>query len=243
MKICAAQTIPIKGNIPQNIEKHKSLIKIAVSSQADMIIFPELSLTGYEPELANSLSIADLNDESLNDFQVISDNNKIIIGVGIPFKTDKGIYISMIIFQPNNKRQIYSKQYLHSGEEHYFTAGENILPLVKNDDKIAIAICYETSIPEHAEKAFKNGANIYIASVLNSVESVDKDIKRISETAKKYNMYALMSNFAGESGGYECAGKTSVWNKQGALIGQLNNKNEGLIIIDTKSEEIIERYL
>jgi predicted amidohydrolase len=78
---------------------------------------------------------------------------------------------------------------------------------------------------------------------LNSKDSVDKDIKRISETAKKYNMYALMSNFAGESGGYECAGKASVWNKQGALIGQLDSKNEGIIILDTESEEIIEKYL
>ncbi|MBZ4043779.1 carbon-nitrogen hydrolase family protein [Flavobacterium hibisci] len=243
MKICAAQTIPIKGNIQQNIEKHKSLIEIAISNQADMIIFPELSLTGYEPGLADGLSISDLEDESLNDFQIISDLNDIIIGVGIPFKTNKGISISMVIFQPNDKRQVYAKQYLHSGEEEYFTSGENILPLIKNEDKIAIAICYETSIPEHAEKAFKNGAHIYIASVLNSVESVDKDIKRISETAKKYNMYALMSNFAGESGGYECAGKTSIWNKQGALTGQLNSKDEGVIIIDTESDKIIEKYL
>ena len=51
MKICVAQTRPLKGDIKGNIENHKKLIASAVSHQADLIIFPELSLTGYEPGL------------------------------------------------------------------------------------------------------------------------------------------------------------------------------------------------
>ena len=79
MKICAAQTRPIKGNIPQNIETHKKLVEIAISNQVDIIIFPELSLTGYEPELADELSTSQLEDNRLNDFQLISNENNIII--------------------------------------------------------------------------------------------------------------------------------------------------------------------
>ena len=48
-----------------------------------------------------------------------------------------------------------------------------------------------------------------------------------------------MANYVGKSGGYECAGKSSVWNEKGELIGQLGDKEEGLIIFDTKSKEII----
>jgi predicted amidohydrolase len=47
-----------------------------------------------------------------------------------------------------------------------------------------------------------------------------------------------MANYVGESGGYDCAGKSSVWNEKGELIGQLGDKAEGLIIFDTKSKEI-----
>jgi predicted amidohydrolase len=243
MKICAAQTRPIKGNIPQNIETHKKLVEIAISNQVDIIIFPELSLTGYEPELADELSTSQLEDNRLNDFQLISNENNIIIGVGMPTKSENGICISMIIFQPNEKRQIYSKQYLHPGEEQYFVSGQNISPIEKKDNKIAFAICYETSIFEHSEAAHKNGADIYIASVLNSVNSVDKDIKRISEISNRYGMISLMSNLTGKSGDYECAGKSSIWNRQGNLVGQLNSEDEGLIIIDTINQEIIEKYL
>lgn len=43
-------------------------------------------------------------------------------------------------------------------------------------------------------------------------------------------MYVLMPNFTGESGGYECAGKSSAWHTDGNLLGQLNSKGEGILI-------------
>lgn len=51
-------------------------------------------------------------------------------------------------------------------------------------------------------------------------------------------MVTCMANYVGKSGGYECAGKSSVWNKKGELIGQLGDKNEGMIIFDTLTKEI-----
>lgn len=56
MKICAAQTRPFKGDIQKNIDTHKKLINLAVSNGADLIFFPELSLTGYEPKLSKELA-------------------------------------------------------------------------------------------------------------------------------------------------------------------------------------------
>ncbi|HMC85327.1 MAG TPA: nitrilase-related carbon-nitrogen hydrolase, partial [Chitinophagaceae bacterium] len=74
MKICAAQIRPIKGDIQTNIENHKRLIELAFSYQAETIIFPELSLTGYEPALAKELAINE-NDSRLNEFQSMSDDS------------------------------------------------------------------------------------------------------------------------------------------------------------------------
>lgn len=52
-----------------------------------------------------------------------------------------------------------------------------------------------------------------------------------------------MSNYIGESGGYECAGKSSIWNTEGELIAQLDNRTEGILTYDTldKSVEIRKR--
>jgi len=46
------------------------------------------------------------------------------------------------------------------------------------------------------------------------------------------NMVVFMANYIGKSRGYECAGKSSVWNEKGELIKQLGDKAEGMIIFD-----------
>jgi predicted amidohydrolase len=243
MKICIAQTRPVKGDINRNITNHKVFIKNVISNGADIIVFPELSLTGYEPTLAKDLATTQ-NDIRLDPFQEICDSNNIVIGVGLPTRENSSIFISMIIFQPQKARITYSKQYLYPTEVDYFTAGQKPIYLNFDDNNIvAPAICYELSVPEHSEAAHINNANIYMASVLNSVSGVDNDIQKLSDIAKKYNMTVFMANFVGESGGYECAGKTSIWNNQGNLVGQLNGKNEGVLIFDTETKEVIKKIV
>ena len=242
MKICVVQTRPIKGDIQSNIDNHKKLIDLAVSNRADTIIFPELSLTGYEPELSKELA-TNQDDTRFDDFQKISNIKQITIGVGVPTKNNTGICISMILFQPHKARQTYSKKYLHPDEEEFFISGQSFTGLKINKTNIALAICYELSVSEHSEKAFRSGAEIYIASVAKFVNGVDKAIKRLADIANKYSMTVLMSNCVGQSDGQECAGKTSIWNNKGLLVGQLNDTDEGIIIFDTDTQELIEKTI
>ncbi len=241
MRICIGQTNPIKGDIEKNIDQHKRFLEIAVHENADIMIFPELSLTGYEPKLAKILATTQ-DDTRLDVFQEISDLNKIVIGVGLPTKENDDTFISMVIFQSNKERFTYSKQYLYPTEIDVFTSGQKQIYLnFEGGNVVAPAICYELSIPEHSETAHKNHANIYIASVLNSINGIKDDIKKLSEIAKEFKMTVFMANYIGQSGGYECAGKTSIWNEEGKLVGQLNDKNEGLLIFDTETKEVIEK--
>src|SRR5688572_19520457 len=178
MKISIAQTKPVKGDIESNIDHHKKIIELALSYQADIIVFPELSITGYEPELAKDLA-TDKDDNRFNDFQKISDSKHITICVGLPTNADSGIHISMLIFQPGQPRQVYSKQYLHSDEEPYFINGDQQVFLTNGKHKIAPAICYELSIPEHSENAFNNAANIYMVSVAKTKSGDEKAIETL----------------------------------------------------------------
>jgi predicted amidohydrolase len=203
IRLCVAQTRPIKGNIQSNIDNHKKLIDLAISNGADIVIFPELSLTGYEPTISKELA-TNQDDSRFDDFQRI-------------------------------------KKYLHPDEEGFFIRGQSFTGLKVNKTNIALAICYELSVHEHSENAFKSGAEIYIASVAKFVNGVDKAINRLSDIDNKYSMTVLMSNCVGQSDGYECAGKTSIWNNKGILLGQLNDKNEGILIIDTDTQKLIEK--
>jgi len=236
MKICIAQTNPIKGDIESNIARHKKFIEQAVSNAADIIIFPELSLTGYEPTLAKELA-TDANDIRLNDFQIISDTHQISIGVGLPTKSNAGICISMIFFQPNKPRQVYSKKYLHADEEPFFVNGANISGIKIKEKNVALAICYELSVPQHSEDAFKIGAEFYIASVAKTATGVEKAFKTLSDVANKYSMTTLMSNSVGLCEDGLCTGQSAVWNNKGALITQLDNTSEGILIFETETQK------
>ena len=242
MRISIAQTRSIKDDISANIDKHKSLVKLASSLKANAIFFPELSLTSYEPEFAKGLA-TNQDDRRLNDFQQISDINKITVGLGLPTKTKTGIQISMIVFQPDKPRQTYSKQQLHSDEFPYFENGDRQIILTVDNKKIAPAICYESLQPNHSDTANKLGAEIYVASVAKSQKGVDKAMAYYPQVAKKYSMPVLMSNCVGYCGNFVSVGNSSVWTKQGKIIGQLDDKTEGLIMFDTETEEVIKRTL
>jgi predicted amidohydrolase len=242
MKICAAQTRPVTGDIPANITNHKRLIDLAVAAKADLIIFPELSLTGYEPSLAGKLAVK-WDDARLDVFQKISDTRHLTIGVGIPVKCIPGIYISMVIFSPKQARLVYSKSHLHPDEAPFFVAGQSSPDLKINDIKIALAICYEISVPQHLETALKSKPEIYFASVAKSVKGIDKACDQLSAIAKKHSLTVLMSNSIGTADGSVCAGKTSVWNNQGQLVGQLDDTNEGILIFDAHTQEAVVKTI
>jgi predicted amidohydrolase len=242
MKICIAQTRPIKGDIVFNSEKHKVFIETASSLKATSIFFPELSLTGYEPELAKDLAIYQ-DDSRLNGFQQISDTNKITIGLGIPTKTATGIQISMIVFQPDRPRLTYSKQQLHPDEFPYFENGDRQLFLNIDNKIIVPAICFESLQTDHSEEASKLGAEIYVASVAKSEMGVNKAMKHYPMVAKKFSMPVLMSNSVGYCDNFESVGQSAIWTKHGNLAGQLDDFNEGLLIFDTETEEVIKHIL
>lgn len=242
MKICIAQTKPIKGNVSANIEAHIKFIELALTLNAEAIFFPELSLTGYEPEFAKKLA-TNQNDNRLNIFQETCDKNNIVIGLGLPTATESKIRISMIIFEPNKPRQTYSKQQLHSDEFPYFENGDGQVIIKTNDKNIAPAICYESLQQTHSENAFKLGADVYLASVAKPANGIKKAFDLYPKIAKLYAMPVLMSNCVGLCDNFLSVGNSSVWTKKGKLVGQLDDKTEGILLFDTETEEIDKRSL
>jgi predicted amidohydrolase len=239
MKFCVVQTKPVKGDIQANIADHKKWIEQAAAHNTDVIIFPELSLTGYEPTLAQELATTP-DDERLDAFQNLSDIHQHTIGVGIPTRNETGLCISMVLFQPHKPRYAYSKKYLHADEEPFFVSGQNFPTLNINDTQTGLAICYELSIPAHAELAYQNGADVYIASVAKTAAGVNNANQRLADIARTYSMPVLMANCVGPSDNFVSAGGTAVWNDQGALLAQLDDTGTGFLIYDTETQKVVE---
>ena len=235
MKICIAQTKSEKGNVQENIQNHLRIVERAIKLNSDLIIFPELSITNYEPDLAKELS-TDIENNIFNPFQELSDNNEITIGIGMPTNSTHGINISMLIFQSNKKRLVYSKQILHPDELSYFVCGNDRIILNIKGKNIAIGICYETLQREHFLNANKKGADIYIASVAKPKDGIEKAYKFFPKIAREFNTPILMSNCVGYCDNFKSVGKSAVWNKNGELIEQLDSENQGILIYNTENE-------
>ena len=232
MKISVAQIKPFKGGVEKNITAHLELIELATTEKVSAVFFPELSITGYEPELAKSLATTQ-KDKRFDVFQKVSDLNNITIGFGVPTAGISKPLVSMILFQPNKERMTYSKQYLYQDEEQYFNNGKKPCFIQIENHKIAPAICYESSVSEHSDAAISQSATIYVAAVMTNPSGINKNLNVLSNLAKKHKIIVLMSNFVGISGGSESAGRSSIWNHKGELKGQMNSIEEGLLIYDT----------
>lgn len=71
-------------------------------------------------------------------------------------------------------------------------------------------------------------------NIANHKKLIDLAVFKGAETV-------LMSNCVGKTGDMECGGRTSIWNNKGLLVGQLDDTNEGVIIINTDTEKIIKK--
>lgn len=232
MKIAAAQIKPIDKNIEANIQNHLGMIELAAQQKFELILFPEMSLTGYEREKANDLSFTE-NDTRLSVLIEKSKQYQMYIVVGAPIKINAVLFIGSFIFSPSGITKIYTKQFLHDGEELYFKAGNSLNPLIEwNDDKISFAICADISNPIHAENASNADTTLYLASIFYTPNGIDKAYTQLSDYAKKHAMNILMANYIGSSYSMVAAGKSACWNKKGELISQLNSEEENLLIVE-----------
>lgn len=251
MKFAVAQVRPHKGDITGNIADHLRVIDLAVAHAADAIIFPELSLTGYEPTLARGLATT-ADDARLAVFQQRSDAHGITIGVGLPIAAgrdeDSGdlssgdlssgdessvdVSIGMVLFQPRQPRLVYAKQYLHADELPFFVPGRNVPILSVAGMDVAPAICYELSVPEHAAEAARHHPALYVASVAKSADGVVKAHARLRDIAQAYGIPVLMCNAVGPSDDFVSAGQSAAWHADGTLLGALAAAETGILLYD-----------
>ncbi|MFJ5355999.1 carbon-nitrogen hydrolase family protein [Pectobacterium sp. CHL-2024] len=238
MKICIAQISSVAGHIDENMKKHQDMIIAAARNAVDIIVFPELSLSGYEPSLAEGLALPP-EDIKFDAFQSMSDEYGVSIAVGYPVKFSDGIKITMIIFQPEKETLFYSKQLLHPDEIPFFKQGKQQTTVSVEGKVVVPAICYESLQPTHALEAAKLGADLYVASVAKSANGVVRAYAHYPAIARKHGMFALMANAVGKADNFICAGQSAIWDREGKLLIQANATQEALLILDTETGKVM----
>jgi predicted amidohydrolase len=236
MILASAQTKPKRGDINDNLRDHYKLIDIAADKGVDLIAFPEMSITGYEREKADLLSFTP-NDSRLEKLAKLAVDKKLVIIAGAPIRINFDLFIGEFIFQPDNSVKIYTKQFLHLGEEFYYKSSFDYNPIIKLDnERISLAICADINNPKHPENAGKVDSSIYISSLFFSPKGIPSAHNLLSSYAKKYSMNILMSNFSGESWGQASGGRSGFWDNNGILIAEMDVSNSGLLIVEKNKD-------
>lgn len=204
--------------------------QIAARNGVDIIIFPELSLTGYELELAQNLALHE-EDELLIPLRDASNRWDITIIAGCPIKLSfSKPYIGSFIFQPDKPTEIYRKRYLFKGEEQYFIPSQDNIVFLLKGEMVGVAICADIDNPQHPSDTKGKGATIYAAGVLMTPTGIENSHKKMSEYSAKYNLLSVMSNHAIDSGGYTTAGQSAIGDNSGKILAQAGKSEKALIL-------------
>lgn len=232
MKLCAVQLTSHKGDLASNLQRHLYCVEQAIAHGAQLVVFPELSLSGYEPTLARHLA-QPANTSLLAPVQAICDRRGITVAVGLPLQTADGIHIGMPILRPGASPLIYAKQRLHDDELAFFVPGEAPLVFTLGDQRIAPAICYESMFIEHAEQGRQSGADVYLVSVAKTAKGIHEGFEHYPDIARRLGMPVLLSNCVGPADTFIGAGQSAAWDHQGNLLASLDEQSQGLVLLDT----------
>ncbi|ROM69575.1 carbon-nitrogen hydrolase family protein [Pseudomonas brassicacearum] len=227
----AAQSISIAGDVHANLLRHQRFMQAAAEQNVQLLVFPELSLTGYERGLAADLAILP-QDAVLQPLRDLARELGLTAVVGMPIRlaADAPILIGALVLGADGSLGVYSKQHLHPGEEVAFAPGHGGSMLAMGQDHIALAVCADFSHPSHAAAAAGQGATLYAAGVLITEGGYVPDTTLLQGYARQHAMTVLMANHGGATGGWESAGRSAVWGPDGSLIATAPGTGELLVI-------------
>ncbi|WP_343732990.1 carbon-nitrogen hydrolase family protein [Duganella sp.] len=231
IRIAAAQAPSVAGDLAANLATHLRFIAAARAEGVQLLVFPELSLCGYELPLLRQCALTP-DDARLAPLRTAG--MTVIVGAPVLDAGAARPCIASISLTADGGTTVYRKQYLHAGEEAYAQpgpAGAHAHAL--HGQRYVEAICADTNHAAHARAAADAGASLYVAGVLISEGGYAKDAAALRGYAETHHMGVLMANHATPSGGYASAGKSAFWAPGGALLAQAPGPGDYLVIADS----------
>lgn len=229
LKIAIAQATPFTGNKESNLKYMEKVIKV---SEADLIIFPELFLTGYE--CGNFSKLAEpLNGSAVTRIAKIARNKNCYVIFGMPEQAGKSNYNSCVLVAPNGKVKSYRKIHLPHfwkfREKSYFSEGKKPVIVNTKFGKIALMICYDLFFPELAKFYALKGANILICISAAPIESKRYFQILTQARALENTSFLVYANLVGKEKEFNFWGGSRIINPFGKIIAQAKSANPCVI--------------
>ena len=225
-------------NSKENMKKIEVFVKKASQSNVELVLFPEMSLTGFTMDI-NKLLLSE--EQIINWIKLLAIDNNINIGLGFAIKVDeKGKNKYTIVSNKGDILAMYTKihPFSYSGEDEKYYKGDEICTCLINGFQITPFICYDLRFPEIFQIASRNSQIITIAASWPKARE-EHWITLLKARAIENQCYVIGINRTGLGDGLEYNGKSMFVSPDGEILNEINTV-EMLIISDLKIEKIEE---
>lgn len=238
LRIVIAQLNLTVGDIQGNVTK---LINAAISARdtlsGEIIVFPELSITGYPPEdLLFRKSFIDEANEALNRFK--SEVDGIYCVVGHPHATSQGLFNSCSVIYNKTIIGRYAKQHLPNygvfDECRYFVPGNSTCVVPVHGTPVGIVICEDIWFAGPTQQIASHGARLILAPNASPFE-IDKHEQRhvtLAKRAKSSHIPIAYVNCVGGQDELVFDGGSMIIDQEGTICQHAGFCNEALLPID-----------
>jgi predicted amidohydrolase len=216
LRIAAAQPRCTPRDVRANALEHAGAIRTA---QARIVVFPELSLTGYELD-ADSVSA---DDEALAPMVAACAETGTVALAGAPVAGPDGrLHIGMLQVSSAGAEVAYRKSFLGGDEPSRLSPGDGPVALEVDGWRIGLGICKDTGVDRHVAETAALGVDLYVAGLVHLPEELDEQEARGVRIARACDAYVAFASFAGPTGGgYDrTSGVSSIWAPDGTPIAR-----------------------
>jgi NAD+ synthase (glutamine-hydrolysing) len=248
MRIALAQINSVVGDLPGNRELILSRMNEAKQADADIVLFPELAVTGYPPEdlllrpgfvRAAEASLAEIAHEARG----------IVAVVGSPI-FDRDLYNAAAICAAGEIKNVVKKRFLPNygvfDEFRYFAPGGELTLFEHGDTLIGVTICEDMWQPgPPATDLALAGAQLLdniTASPFHLLR--DREREEMFRTRARDNAaYIAFCNTVGGQDELIFDGHSLVIDDEGVVLARANGFEETLLVIDIDASSVVQRRL
>lgn len=247
-RVALAQIDSKVGDLQDNLQRHLAAIEKARTAGAQLVVFPELSLTGYTlRDLAWDVSLNPFADLRLAPLREMSKSISIVVGL-VESAENQGIYNSAVFFEDglirHVHRKIYPPTYGMFEEGRYFSRGNHVAAFDSKLGRFGLLICedlWHISLPyllalDGAEVIFSLTASpSRVAPGSGETANAELNYEQHRTYARLLSSYIVFCNRVGYEDGVNFWGGSAVVNPNGTMISTGTLFQPDLVFADIES--------
>ncbi|MFK0233507.1 carbon-nitrogen hydrolase family protein [Streptomyces vinaceus] len=231
MKIAAAQLTCVPADPSANTELSVALAAEARAQGAELVVFPELTLTGYELEdLAADpgLWLADADDPRLDPLRSAG----IAVAFNAALRTAGPLpaLATLVYAADGGHVTTYAKQHLYGHEQGVFAAGESQGRFTLGGIPFSLGVCYDNHFPRLTGRAAADGCRVHLASSLYGTgDGIRERATVYPGIAEEHGLYVVLANHVGPAGAWTGCGRSAIWAPGGALLAEADDRTASVV--------------